>query len=198
MPALQLGGSSSSSGGINIGKDPQGFGLQNGFGKQAGSSQQDAETLLLAKKKELLDEQQEPEVNNNNNNAGQTEEKFSDLRTIGINGKCSSEQEEPCIFTGDHEIETSIGRSAKDQFADALLRLQSDLHNNTERLSELANKVEKINLSSSRGGRMQQQQNNKSSPVLNRDNITTLFYFSWPVMVFLAIRAYERRSLSSK
>lgn len=159
----------------------------NGFKQQANcnSMQPDMDTLVKKKKLMLA---QDPEENNNEICG----EEFSDLRSVGANGKFSTDEDQPSIYG---EVETSIGRSAKDQFADALLRLQSDLHNATERLSDLEKKVDKINMS--RGGPPIQESKSKFS-VFDRNNVTTLLYFSWPVVVFLAIRAIEKRSASSK
>lgn len=163
----------------------------------------ETETLrLVAKKKQLLIEENQPEENNNNNNNIIVEEEFSDVKTLSSNGKFSSnseeQQAEPIIIGAEAQDElTSIGRSARDQFADALLRLQADLHDTTERLSELATKVDKINLSTRNRLQEQERAASKSSSVFNRDNATTLFYFGWPVVVFFTIRALEKRSLSS-
>lgn len=135
-------------------------------------------SLDRKKKDQLLFENQKEEQEQEQET---TNENYKDVFE-----KTNGEDDEPRIFGFE---QTSIGRSAKDQFADALLRLQSDLDNTTGRLDELATKVDGIQSSGRRS--QQQQQQTKSSA--NRTTAETLFYIGWPVLVFFAIRGLERR-----
>lgn len=164
-------------------------------------------TESLLNKKLLLLEEHSNESNNNSyhqassfQNGGhqEEEESFADAHTFGAHaGKF--DDEEPLIFNSNG---TSMIRTARDQFAIALLSLQADLEATSRRLAEIETKVSTVN-------KQQQQQNlaaaaaarsreNAKGGLFNKENLTSLVYLSWPVVVFFAIRAIERRSMAAK
>lgn len=88
----------------------------------------------------------------------------------------------------------SIHKSMQDQFASSILRLQADLDTTSQRLGRLETKIEQIQ-------RQQKQSSPNSTANLrgfskerSQRIISTLVQFGWPVIVYLAFRAIERRT----
>lgn len=89
----------------------------------------------------------------------------------------------------------SIHKSMQDQFATSILRLQANMESTSQRLNELEAKINQI----------QRQRNQPLSDSTanfyafgkerTQKIITTLVQYGWPVVVYLAIRAIERRAL---
>lgn len=83
--------------------------------------------------------------------------------------------------------------SPQDQFAAALLRLQLELDAAGERLSAVERKLEQA--MTTRQQRAPQVTPARSDPLISGRTLTTGFiYLAWPVVVFAAMRAYERRA----
>lgn len=89
----------------------------------------------------------------------------------------------------------SIHKSMQDQFASSLLRLQANLDTTNQRLGELESKINTI--------QRQQKQSSSSNSTANSSSfgkersqriISTLVQFGWPVLVYLAFRAIERKT----
>lgn len=178
----------------------------NGF---SGPAQANGKTtlpadVLMSKKMQLL-ESESPQANgfnNNNNNATPESEVFHDTHTLSahVGNKRSSQDDEPIVIF-DTQSNTSIAQTAKDQFAAALLRLQSGLDVSTQRLEAIEAKVDNL----TKQQRQQQskvQQNNAdkkagswATTLLGKGQFGTLLYLGWPVLVFVAMRALERRSM---
>lgn len=162
----------------------------NSNGNCTSNGSYSASNDALLKKKLLLSV--EDQVANQrldmNNNKGET---FADSYTMGSNTKQVNE-EDPIIFNADN---SSINQSAKDQFAVALLRLQADLDATSHRLTEMESKVDKIRNATAQSTQPKQVYAGKvvRKSLFSRDNIASLIYLGWPVVVFLAMRAIEKR-----
>lgn len=121
------------------------------------------------------------------------------------NGNSNHHDNAEHIIIYDGQSNTSIAQTAKDQFAAALLRLQSGLDESSRRLQTVETKVDEFI--------KQQQQRNQQQAKAQQNNDTsnnkkgmgkflsqhgaTIVYVGWPVLVFLAMRALERRTLAS-
>lgn len=174
---------------------------QNGYSKT--STTGDDKTLI--KKLIIADQDEEPngaDSNNNNsnsnsNNINSDEEEFSDMST-SVAGNCDQVSLEPAAAAA--EVETSIGRSARDQFAAALLRLQADLDRTSGRLDAIETKVDRLTREAKQqvGRTSNNQPRGAKNRVLSGKNLRTLFYIGWPVLVFFAMRAIERRRSAAR
>lgn len=134
----------------------------------------------------------EEEDHTNNNDSDRMEDTFSDTCTMGSH--CKIPDENPMIFS---ELKTSINQTARDQFAVALLRLQTDLDAASRRLTEVESRVDGINrLQRNRDAQI--KASTKSSGLFCRDNLVSLAYLSWPIIIIVAMKAIERRSVASK
>jgi len=159
--------------------------------------QNDVEGEILNKKLMFMREEEANNLHDGNNNRGDTsnlEDTFMDTNTVDAHAKF--EQLEPQIFDQNN---SSIGQSARDQFAVALLRLQADLDSTGQRLAQIESKVDKLNLNKQRAGKTTDAgRGDKRSGLFGGNNMSTIMYLSWPLIVFVAMRAIERRSLSGK
>lgn len=154
-----------------------------------------------AKKKLMfLEEQQQQNGTHfcDKNNNSNEDEKFADVCTVS-EAHANQDQDGPQIFG--RNSNGSINQTAKDQFAAALLRLQADLDSTSKRLSELEVKLDK------QAGKQQASGAGRATGAggkgaakgyFSRDNLASVVYLGWPVLVFLAIRAFERRSLAAR
>lgn len=174
---------------------------------------------LLKKKLVMLEDKLNNDISDmdnnnncaNNNNQSDGEEIYGDAQTIGSHpkrfvGKSTIADEKIPIFTDQNNEQQQqqsnlFGPSIKDQFATALLRLQHDLDATNEKLNDIETKLDSIskrNLNNSRQSNWQQTSGSSSKKgFLNKNNIYTLMYFGWPVVVFIAMRALEKKSLSN-
>lgn len=170
-----------------------------------GSSSQ--ETVSLKEKIMMLEEkignsnQTLDDNNNYNNNQSDTDEVFGDTQTVGVHPKFSSgSNDEKIPIFGDQNNEQQqgpFGQSVKDQFAISLLRLQKDLDATNFKLNEVETRIDAIYRQNSLNQeKLNKQTKNNKSSLFNRDNMFTLMYFGWPVVVFIAMRAFERRSIT--
>lgn len=144
-----------------------------------------ANGTLLKKKLLLLEEENSRSQNDSNNNKSRlTEDAFSDT--------CQSDDQIPVFGS----TSGSIGQTVRDQFAVALLRLQTDLEATSQRLVEMESKLEEW----TRKTRSQARPPTSAKPskgIFTKDNVYNIAYLGWPVLVYLAMRAIERRSLNS-
>lgn len=204
-----------------IGKRYQANGANGSSPSIATASQQfnDSEARAIASKKlQLIEEEMDQREQSNGfintnglNNAGggaaQRDEVFQDTcaqpvahsRQQQRNSDNSGEQ----ILIYDGQNNTSIAQTAKDQFAAALLRLQNGLDESTKRLLVVESKVDDFIKQQQERNQLQSKRNDMSSnnkkgmgKFLNQGT-TTLLYLGWPVLVFFALRAIERRTLTS-
>lgn len=148
--------------------------------------------------------------NNSNNNQSDSEEMYGDAQTIGSHptqfaGKFANTDEKIPIFTNQnnehqHQQNNLFGPSIKDQFATALLRLQQDLDATNQKLNDIETKVDSIskqNLNNRQQSNRQQTSGANKKGFLSKNSMYTLMYFGWPVVVFIAMRALEKKSLSN-
>lgn len=172
--------------------------LQNGF------SADEAQIL----KKKLISAQEE-EYNANNNSLQQTnhqedtrieQDEFEDTSTMGAHAKMNTDEPPVLVFPNQRGT-SSIGKSVNGQFAAALLRLQVDLDATCKRLSGLETRLDSA-ISKTQTRETQEKAREaaakKRSNLFTKDNVYTLIYLSWPVVVYMTMRAIERRSLASK
>lgn len=91
-----------------------------------------------------------------------------------------------------------IGQSARDQFAAALLRLQANLERSSERLASVEDKLEELLRQRQQQLELQRQRKQEAARgALAGGRLRTILYLGWPVLVFVALRALERRSLAN-
>ena len=157
----------------------------------------------LANKKLDIIEQEHNQFNNgtllNNRSQQETAEVFHDTHSLGAHAsaKSSNLDDEPIVIF-DTQSNTSIAQTAKDQFAAALLRLQSGLDDSSSRLDAIESKIDDI-------VRQQRQQTTRTNQASSNSSgwlyftsdtrYRTILYLSWPVLVFVAMRALEKRAL---
>lgn len=182
-------------------------GLSNGHSKQLKAAQsspapstayqQDEDEILVKKKLQMLQEDQTVNNNNDNNNndSRNEEEQFADTFTMGAHAKLT--HDEPIIFDGAN-TRTSIGHSARDQMAAALLRLQAQLDTSSQRLAAVETKLENLTRRHMQQSRESSMKQSGAKGLLSRDNLTNLAYLTWPILVFVAMRAIERRAAAKK
>lgn len=177
-----------------VGKKSNGFARSQIHLEEPIAESQAADDLLETKKKILM----MVEENNNESNATadqQETDTFADTFTLTPkqHSRPSQQDQEPI------EI---YNKSARDQFAAALLKLQNDLDLTSKKLHDIENKMDSFQ---SKIARQQQADKDKatkaaakSSGLFNKSNITAnLIYFGWPVVVYLAFRAIERRNAAA-
>lgn len=178
----------------------------NGFSMDAnGLDTSDGDYLkikLANKKLELME--QEYGASEPRSNQSQEAEVFHDTSALGAhttNRRSSSQDTEPIVIYST-QSNTSIAQTAKDQMAAALLRLQSGLDSSTLRLSAIETRVDELVKQ-----QRQKTRSNQEAPKAKRNNwlspsssshLNTLIYLSWPVLVFVAMRALEKRALLKK
>lgn len=141
-----------------------------------------------------------PNINVNSTKINSDANEYSDM----VGQRAGKMKERPDVVEADDE--TSIGRSAKDQFADALLRLQADLDKASGRLCAIETKVDQMaqqdRSSSNKHVRINDNKHNRTAKkILSQKNLARLFYIGWPVLVYVVLRALERRrsrTLTSK
>lgn len=106
-----------------------------------------------------------------------------------------SNDNEPLLVYSDEN--SSITRTVRDQFAVALLKLQSDLEATGRRLSELESAVR--NAGVGRGTtRTEQGARPSTGGKCQSGNMMQILYIGWPMIVYIAMRYMERRSLANK
>lgn len=130
------------------------------------------------------------------------EEVFLDTCALGAHAKRKlAENGEPVVVVFDGQNNTSISQTAKDQFAAALLRLQANLDDSTKRLFSVESKLDELEKQhqqqkqSQRAVSRSQNAVAKSGGWTSSQNTRTLLYLGWPILVFFAIRAFERRAI---
>jgi len=163
-----------------------------------GYSQSEAEAIARKKIKCIEEEQEDLRTTRSAATMPNNEEIFHDTcaqpvahsRQKQVVSNSKDNQEHVLIYDG--QSNSSISQTAKDQFAAALLRLQSGLDESTRRLKEVESKVE---------GFIKQQQRNQQQSLPKEDKNKskkglglTLLYLGWPILVFLAMRTIERRN----
>lgn len=84
----------------------------------------------------------------------------------------------------------------QDRFASALLRLQSDLDESCQRVEELKLRITKLEKSSSSSSSVSSSRPFSIKNAL-LSNLVPLAYLGWPMLVYLAMRAYERKLMLS-
>lgn len=167
--------------------------------------------LLATKKLKQINEEYGTTTNNKMNGKltsefhsnQQDEEIFLDTNSLGahnnIKNKTKSQENDEPIVIFDGQSNSSIAQTARDQFAAALLRLQTGLDESTKRLSTIENKLEDVIRQRNSLGRSKSHSDNKSGGgFLGRGQLTSIIYLGWPVLVYFAMRAIERRSLAQK
>ena len=159
---------------------------------------------LLNKKMQLLENDGTHQANGfDNNNKPAEGEVFHDTQTLSahVGNKKFSQDDEPIVIF-DTQTNTSIAQTAKDQFAAALLRLQSGLDVSTQRLEAIEAKIDNLSKQQRQHGKLHDANSKKAATwteaLLGKGRLGTLLYMSWPVLVFVAMRALERRSMLKK
>lgn len=118
-------------------------------------------------------------------------EKFGDVKTSTNHPQ---DDQILIISRNSNDNNNNIHKSMEDQFASSLLRLQAGLDSTTARLQELENKINQIQKKQN-----QLATNSSSSPKdRNTQIILTLIQLGWPLVVYVAIKAIERRALKNK
>lgn len=160
--------------------------------------------VVLKKKLSLFEDKLANSNDSNENhsiNQSNGEDIFGDTQTIGVHPKFSnkSNDDKIPIFTDQgNEEQSSFSQSIKDQFAIALLRLQQDLDATNSKLNDIEAKVNSITRQNSDNRHQNRSKNRDRTGFFNKDNIYSLIYFGWPVVVFIAMRAIEKKSLSAR
>lgn len=167
--------------------------------EQQVESKLDKQSELLAKKKLVLMEQ---DVTINNNNSGEVDqdETFCDIKTTAdlIHSKLNTQDEQIFIFGKDKQPNKgNINNSIRDQFAASLLRLQANLDEQNSRLVDLEAKLDTIQRSRRQQGNKDKKSKGALGGLIGDITLGKLAYLSWPILVFVAMRAIERRSNSS-
>lgn len=157
------------------------------------------EKALLKKKLSLLEDQIKEDTNNNNNQSqSDNEEFFGDTHTTEAHfskfNNSLNDEKIPIFSSNTGETNQSV----KDQFAVALLRLQHDLDATNQKLGQVETRLDAINRQVTGFGNKQKGAAGRAnkSGLFSKDNMYNLMYLSWPVVVFIAMRAIEKRSLS--
>lgn len=139
------------------------------------------------KKKMLLLEEPVQQDQNNNNATPSKAETFAD--TFTHQQKVSNQDNLIHVFS---QVASSTS-GLHDSFATALLRLQAKLDSADERLGVIESKLE-----ATIKARLQQRQQvtpvKRTNVLTGRSLTTSLAYLAWPVVVYVAMRAIERRS----
>lgn len=140
----------------------------------------------LKKKMLLIDEPLQQDQNNNNTSAN--DDTFAD--TFAHQQKSANQDHLIQVFS-QNQMSTS---GPHDQFAAALLRLQADLDSASQRMSAIEAKLE-ASIKARQQQQRQQVTPGKRADLLSGRNLTaSLVYLAWPVVVYAAMRAVERRS----
>lgn len=159
----------------------------NGLNKKSKGFACSIEETLETKKKLLLLNQDDDNNNGFVQNLETTDDNFADTFTSKPEHHHAKVDEVVEIFN----------ETAKDQFAAALLRLQTDLDSTNKRMLDIEIKMESlIKKQESKNNQSKQKATNSSKGhvILNWDNLGNLVYFGWPIVVYLAMRAIERRN----
>lgn len=132
------------------------------------------------------------------------EEIFTDAtanqKRFGDQKNATSQESLADIFSNDSSM---VNPTQQDQFAAALVRLQTDLSSTDSRLNAIEAKVDRIlqdqrQRSSARAHLRQPRDQTRSLSILNRLTSTqSLISFAWPVVIYLMMRLMERRSRRS-
>lgn len=166
----------------------------NGFGKMANGFEEENASKLANKKLDMMERDM-------NGNSAPEAEVFHDTSAQGA-GHTSNRQagDEPIVIY-DTQSNTSIAQTAKDQFAAALLRLQAGLDESTTRLGAMEKRLDEI----VNKQRQQQTKSNQEATAAkshkwfaSSGRLNTLMYLSWPVLVFVVMKALEKRAVMKK
>lgn len=152
----------------------------------------DEEEQIVRKKLIMMAQEEKNSYNferNDANNNDNNDDIFADTYAFKKSDANMRNQIEPVVV---------FSQTAKDQFAASLLKLQADLDFTTNRLSSIETTIDNL----TRQQKQQQQlankkseTNKKKSAIFNKSNLANLVYFGWPVLVFIAMRAIEKRRL---
>lgn len=138
----------------------------------------------------------------NNDNNDDKNEVFSDMKTTvdSLHKKLNSSQDDQIFIFGraQQQNNESFRNSIRDQFAESLLKLQADLDGTSDRLNELEARISAI--------QQRQQRQQSSTESLNKSQgkfrkllddpvVSKLIFLGWPILVFVTMRAIERRSI---
>lgn len=107
------------------------------------------------------------------------------------NGKSSNNSGGTNILDEDIYCSSSVAEDISDQMAVAVLRLQTNMEQVTKRLDLVEGQIKSLNKASSTS--------KKSNNNNNFNSLTTMkiFMITWPVIVYFAFRAIEKRRSSS-
>lgn len=177
--------------------------LKRSMSKLQGSQDEMMIGAALANKKMQLIEEENHRVQTNgfHKTPQQDCEVFEESQTLGLHRHSSNQDDEPIVIF-DTQNNTSISQTAKDQFAAALLRLQSGLDVSTQRLDAIETRIDDLVKQTRQQARQQQSKSESKSSwattLVGNGKLGTLLYLSWPVLVFVALRTIERRNMLNK
>lgn len=113
----------------------------------------------------------------------------SKVATKFLNNKNNNE---PVQVFSDDQDQSSFAHTVQDQFAGALLRLQTSLDKTDKRIASIETRLNEF------ARQTAHRQQPKASKGRLSQHLSTIAFFGWPIVVFLAMRALERRSLTTK
>lgn len=153
---------------------------------------------------------------NNNNKSEESVDVFSDTSCQAAAAAAHARlatapthSDEPIVFSAKQSnAATQMGGLMRDQMAAALLRLQAGLDATDTRLGELEKRVDSLatatqraqaaaSASSSAKAAASRNKSHASAILDTLGGPTGIAYLAWPVLVCLALRAYERRALAA-
>lgn len=186
-------------------------GLQKGqsFDQLLSSKQK----LLLAEKTARQNESKVDDINLNNNNieyhnnetesygdafthASTQHSKFSSIQTKRATKFLSDNNNDEPLQVFDGSQTSSFVHTVQDQFAGALLRLQTSLDKTDQRIASLEKRLNEFARQIAQ--RQQQSSSRNSSKIPLAKHLPTLAYLGWPILVYLTMKAMERRSVAAK
>lgn len=204
MPAIRNHNHKGLSDGANGLKSPNGYG--NGINCQDSRLLNKKLNMLLdddqppsTSKSESIQHKQAPTtVDDVTNNNYLEEDSFADTQFVA-SARHSDDHASIGIFSNQSLAPST---AIRDQFADALLRLQTDLDSTSRRLADLEQQVQSVTRMNDQVQRQQKQQasdrpTGKKSSLFSGKNASRLLFLSWPILVYVAMRAIERRSLTA-
>lgn len=197
----------------NIHKKSNGKSLANGIHQSEAFDE-----LVNAKQKLLIAEKNAQQSNsisadkvnlNNNNNDDQysndaneiygdaythsntQHSKFATTCSKAATKFLNNNNDEPVQVFTDEPDHSSFAHTVQDQFAGALLRLQTSLDKTDKRIASIETRLNDF------ARQIAQRPQPKSGKSRLSRHLSTLAFFSWPIVVFLAMRALERRSITA-
>lgn len=95
----------------------------------------------------------------------------------------------------DDSQSSSFTQTVQDQFAGALLRLQTSLDKTDQRIATIEKRLNDVARQIA-----QRQQSSACGKTKNplAKHLPTIAYFGWPILVYLTMRALERRSIAAR